>query len=33
MSAENKMHRKDSCWSAGMVYDYRGLPGVTIVGL
>jgi hypothetical protein len=23
---------KDSCWSVGMIYDPRGLPGVSITG-
>jgi hypothetical protein len=25
-----KVHRKDYGWSVGLVYDPRGLPGVTI---
>jgi hypothetical protein len=24
--------KKDSCWSVGMVYDPRGLLGVSIIG-
>jgi hypothetical protein len=24
---------KDSCWSMGMIYDHRGLPGVSTTGL
>jgi hypothetical protein len=30
--SENKVRKKDLCWSVGMVYDPKGLPGVTIVG-
>jgi hypothetical protein len=26
---EDKVHTKDSCWSVGMVYGPRGLPGVS----
>jgi hypothetical protein len=25
--------KKEYCWSAGLVYDHRGLPGVTTVRL
>jgi hypothetical protein len=27
------MRTKDSHWSVGMVYDFRGLPGVSTAGL
>jgi hypothetical protein len=27
--SEDKVHTKDSCWSVGMVYDPKGLPGVS----
>jgi hypothetical protein len=30
--SEDKVHKKDLCWYVGMVYDPRGLPGVSIVG-
>jgi hypothetical protein len=26
------VHTKDSCWSVGMVYDPRELPGVSTIG-
>jgi hypothetical protein len=26
-----KVHRKDYDWSVGLIYDPRGLPGVTTV--
>jgi hypothetical protein len=26
------VHKKDLCWSVGMIYDPRGLPGVSNVG-
>jgi hypothetical protein len=27
--SENKVHTKDSCWSAKMIYDSSGLSGVS----
>jgi hypothetical protein len=30
---EDKVCAKDSCWYVGMVYDPRGLVGVSIAGL
>jgi hypothetical protein len=30
--SENKVRTKDSCWPVGMVYDPRGLPGVSTAG-
>jgi hypothetical protein len=30
--SEDKVRTKESCWSAGMVYDFRDLPGVSTVG-
>jgi hypothetical protein len=27
------VHTKDLCWSMGMIYDPRGLPGVSTAGL
>jgi hypothetical protein len=27
--SEDKVRKKDSCWSVGMVYDPKGLPGVS----
>jgi hypothetical protein len=30
--SEDKVRIKDSCWSVGMVYDLRGLPGVSTTG-
>jgi hypothetical protein len=30
--SEDKVHMKDSCWSVGMVYGPRGLPGVSTAG-
>jgi hypothetical protein len=30
--SEDKVCTKDLCWSVGMVYDPRGLSGVSIVG-
>jgi hypothetical protein len=27
--SEDKVHTKDSCWSMGIVFDPRGLPGVS----
>jgi hypothetical protein len=29
--SEDKLHKKYSCWSMGMVCDPRGLSGVSIV--
>ena len=29
--SEEKVHTKDLCWSVGMIYDPRGLSGVSIV--
>jgi hypothetical protein len=26
------VHTKDSCWSVGMIYDPRELPGVSTAG-
>jgi hypothetical protein len=31
--SENKLRTKDSCWSVGMVYNPRGLLGVSTTGL
>jgi hypothetical protein len=31
--SEDKVRTKDSCWSMGMIYDPRGLPGVSTAGL
>jgi hypothetical protein len=31
-TSENKVRIKDSCWSVGVVYDTRGLLGVSIIG-
>jgi hypothetical protein len=31
--SQDKVHTKDSCWYVGMVYDPRGLPGVSTVDL
>jgi hypothetical protein len=31
--SENKVCTKDLCWYVGMVYDPRGLPGVSTAGL
>jgi hypothetical protein len=30
--SENKLRTKYSCWSIGMIYGPRGLPGVSIAG-
>jgi hypothetical protein len=30
--SEDKVHTKDSCWSVGMLYGSRGLPGVSTIG-
>jgi hypothetical protein len=30
--SEDKVHTKNSCWSVGMIYDPRGLPGVSTAG-
>jgi hypothetical protein len=30
--SEDKVCTKDSCWSAGTIYDPRELPGVSIAG-
>jgi hypothetical protein len=30
--SEDKVSTKDLCWSVGMIYGLRGLPGVSIVG-
>jgi hypothetical protein len=30
--SEDKVHTKDSCWSLGIIYDPRELPGVSTVG-
>jgi hypothetical protein len=30
--SEDKVHTKESCWSVGMIYDPRGLPGVSTAG-
>jgi hypothetical protein len=30
--SEDKVRTKDSCCSVGMVYGFRGLAGVSIVG-
>jgi hypothetical protein len=30
--SEDKVRTKDLCWSVGMVYDPRGLPGVSTAG-
>jgi hypothetical protein len=27
--SEDKVRTKDSCWSVGMIYGLRGLPGVS----
>jgi hypothetical protein len=29
----DKMYTKDSCWSVVVLYDSRGLPGVSIAGV
>jgi hypothetical protein len=31
--SEDKVRTKDLCWSVGMIYGPRGLPGVSTVGL
>jgi hypothetical protein len=31
-TSEDKVHTKDSYWSVVMLYDSRGLPGVSITG-
>jgi hypothetical protein len=31
--SEDKVRIKDPCWSMGMIYDPRELPGVSTVGL
>ena len=31
-TSEDKVHTKDTCWFVRMVYDPRGLLGVSIVG-
>jgi hypothetical protein len=31
--SEDKVRTKDSCWSMGMVYDSRGLSGVSTTDL
>jgi hypothetical protein len=31
--SEDKVHIKDSCWSVGIIYDFRELPGVSTAGL
>jgi hypothetical protein len=30
--SEDKVRTKDSCWYVGMIYDPRGLSGVSITG-
>jgi hypothetical protein len=30
--SEDKVRTKDSCWSMGIIYDPRELPGVSTVG-
>jgi hypothetical protein len=30
--SEEKVHKKDSCWSVGIIYDPRELPIVSTVG-
>ena len=30
--SDDKVHTKDSCWSVGMIYGPRGLPGVSTAG-
>jgi hypothetical protein len=30
--SEDTVRTKDSCWSVGMIYDPRELPGVSIAG-
>jgi hypothetical protein len=30
--SEDKVCTKDPCWSVGIIYDPRELPGVSIVG-
>jgi hypothetical protein len=30
--SEDKVHTKDSCWSVGIIYDPRELPGLSIIG-
>jgi hypothetical protein len=30
--SEDKVHTKDSCWSMDMVYDHRGLFGISTTG-
>jgi hypothetical protein len=30
--SEDKVHTKGSCWSVGMFYGSRGLPGVSVIG-
>jgi hypothetical protein len=32
-TSEDKVHRKDSCWSVGMVYGPRGLTRVSATSL
>jgi hypothetical protein len=32
-TSEDKVRTKDSCWSMGTVFDPRGLPRVSTVGL
>ena len=31
--SEDKLRTKDLCWSVGMIYDPRGLTGVSTAGL
>jgi hypothetical protein len=31
-TSEDKVHTKNSCWSVGMIYGPRGLPGVSAAG-
>jgi hypothetical protein len=30
--SEDKVRTKDSCWSVGIIYDTRELPGVSTIG-
>jgi hypothetical protein len=30
--SDDKVRTKDSCWPVGMIYDFRGLPELRIVG-
>jgi hypothetical protein len=31
--SEDKVRTKDSGWSVGMVYNHKGLPGLSTIGL